>query len=75
MSKAHKIDSELRRENKQLGLFIADLIKHNKSLTRSNNRLTRSNDKLKHKLSYYENPHTPPSRKPLQGEGQEREKR
>ncbi len=25
MSKTHKIDSELRRENKQLGLVIVDL--------------------------------------------------
>ncbi len=74
MSKTHKIDSELRRENKQLGLVIVDLKKHNKSLTRTINSLTKSNDKLKHKLSYYDNPHTPPSRKLLQVEKDEKEK-
>ncbi len=74
MSKTHKIDSELRRENKQLGLVIVDLKKHNKSLTRTINSLTKLNDKLKHKLFYYDNPHTPPSRKPLQVEKDEKEK-
>ena len=75
MSKTHKIDSELRRENKQQKLIIDELVKYVDDLTRSNNRmtrtinsLTRTNDKLKHKLSYYDNPHTSPSRKPLQGE-------
>ena len=64
MSKTHKIDSELRRENKQQKLIIDELVKYVDDLTRSNNRMTRtinsltsSNDKLKHKLSYYDNPY------------------
>ncbi len=74
MSKTNKIDSELRLENKQLRLVIVDLKKHNKSLTRTINSLTKLNDKLKHKLFYYDNPHTPPSRKLLQVEKDEKEK-
>ena len=82
MSKTDKIDSELRRENKQQKLIIDELVKYVDDLTRSNNRmtrtinsLTRSNDKLKHKLFYYDNPHAPPSRKPLQGEKDKKEKK
>ncbi len=75
MSKTDKIDSELRRENKQQKLIIDELVKYVDDLTRTINSLTRSNDKLKHKLSYYENPHMPPSHKPLQGEKDKKEKK
>ncbi len=75
MSKTHKIDSELRRENKQCKLIIGELVKYVDDLTRAVNRLTKSNDELKHKLFYYDNPHTPPSRKPLQGEKDKKEKK
>ncbi len=82
MSKTDKIISELKRETKQQKSIIGELVKYVDDLTRSNNRMTRtinsltkSNDKLKHKLSYYDNPHTPPSRKPLQVEKDKNEKK
>ena len=50
MSKTHKIDSELRRENKQCKLIIGELVKYVDDLTRTINSLTKSNDELKHKL-------------------------
>ncbi len=50
MSKTHKIDLELRRENKQCKLIIGELVKYVDDLTRTINRLTKSNDELKHKL-------------------------
>ncbi len=82
MSKTDKIISELKRETKQQKSIIGELVKYVDDLTRSNNRitktinsLTKSNDKLKHKLFYYDNPHTPPSRKPLQVKKDEKEKK
>ena len=53
MSKTHKIDLELRQENKQCKLIIGELVKYVDDLTRTINRLTKSNDELKHKLFYY----------------------
>ena len=59
-----KIISELRRENEQHRSHIDELRKRV-------DELTRSNDELKHKLSYYENAHTPPSKSPQRKKSKE----
>ena len=59
-----KIISELRRENEQHRSHIDELRKRV-------DELTRSNDELKHRLSYYENAHTPPSKSPQRKKSKE----
>lgn len=63
-----KIILELRNENKRLSLLINDLMKSNESLVNTVN-------KLEQKLSYYENPHSPPSNDSLEWKRQKREAR
>ena len=75
MTDYEKIISELRQEikqsrqeNKRLQLLVNDLMKSNESLVNTIN-------KLEQKLSYYENPHSPPSSNSLQWRKQKQEKR
>ena len=68
MTDYEKIILELRQDNKRLQLLINDLIK-------SNDDLAKSNDELQQKLSYYENPHSPPSQNSLEWKWQTRQKR
>jgi len=63
-----KIILELKQENKRLSLLVKDLMKSNESLVNTIN-------KLEQKLTYYENPHSPPSQNSLLYRKQKSEKR
>ena len=59
MTDYEKIILEIKNENRQLKIIINDLVK-------SNDSLTESNKDLQKRLSYYKNPHSPPSSNSLQ---------
>ena len=68
MTDYEKIISELSSENKRLSLLVKDLINSNENLSKTVN-------KLEQKLTYYENPHSPPSTNSLLYKKQKSEKR